>query len=243
MFIPRPPQIPARHRPRGFTILHEDPDLLVINKDPGLLTMSLHRDQTATAEALLTRYLRKGNSASRHRAWLVHRLDRETSGLLVFAKSERIQETLKGQWETTRKFYLAAVHGCPDPKQGEWANYLAENEDQFVHIVAHRGKGKLARTAYRVIKETRTISLLRIDLITGRKNQIRVQAAAAGHPVAGDPKYGIKDRFGSRMALHARTLSFIHPHRRERVTFQTEIPEYFVQLAGGLSESDWDRES
>lgn len=242
MFKPTPPHIPARHRPRGFTIVHEDHDLLVVDKEPGSLTMSNHEDNRTTVEALLTRYLRKGNARSKHQAWVVHRLDRATSGLLVFAKSYAVQQALKNNWETTRKFYLAAVHGHLEQKCGELASYLAEDDNQFVRTVAHRGLGALARTTYTVIKETPTLSILRVQLVTGRKNQIRVQFADHGHPVAGDPKYGIKDRFKERMALHARTLSFPHPHRKERVTFETPIPEYFLRLAGGLTEADWNKE-
>lgn len=241
MFKPTPPHLPARHRPRGFTIIHEDHDLLVIDKDPGTLTMSNHEDNRSTVEALLTRYLRKGNARSRHQAWLVHRLDRATSGLLVFAKSYVVQQSLKTHWEATRKLYLAVVHGHLEKKSGELASYLAEDDDQFVRTVAHRGLGALARTQYSVIKETPALSVLRVQLVTGRKNQIRVQFADLGHPVAGDPKYGIKDRFKERMALHARTLSFPHPHRKERVTFETPIPEYFLRLAGGLTEAEWNK--
>ena len=241
MFTPSPPRIPARHRPRGFTIVHEDHDLLVVDKEPGVLTMSTHADNGATVEQGLTRYLRKGGARSRHQAWLVHRLDRATSGLLVFAKSEAVQRKLKDHWETTRKLYLAAVHGHLEEKSGELAHYLAEDINQFVRVVAHRGMGTLARAAYTVIKETPELSLLRIQLLTGRKNQIRVQFAHLGHPVAGDVKYGVPDRFRTRMALHARSLSFPHPHTGARVTFETPVPLYFEKLAGGLTEADWNR--
>ena len=241
MFTPSPPRIPSRHRPRGFTIVHEDHDLLVVDKEPGVLTMSTHADNGATVEQGLTRYLRKGGARSRHQAWLVHRLDRATSGLLVFAKSEAVQRKLKDHWETTRKLYLAAVHGHLEEKSGELAHYLAEDINQFVRVVAHRGMGTLARAAYTVIKETPELSLLRIQLLTGRKNQIRVQFAHLGHPVAGDVKYGVPDRFRTRMALHARSLSFPHPHTGARVTFETPVPLYFEKLAGGLTEADWNK--
>ena len=241
MFTPSPPRIPSRHRPRGFTIVHEDHDLLVVDKEPGVLTMSTHADNGATVEQGLTRYLRKGGARSRHQAWLVHRLDRATSGLLVFAKSEAVQRKLKDHWETTRKLYLAAVHGHLEEKSGELAHYLAEDINQFVRVVPHRGLGTLARAAYTVIKETPELSLLRIQLLTGRKNQIRVQFAHLGHPVAGDVKYGVPDRFRTRMALHARSLSFPHPHTGARVTFETPVPLYFEKLAGGLTEADWNK--
>lgn len=236
MFKPSPPSIPARYKPRGLEILHEDKDLLVVEKEPGLLTMSYHRDDTSSAAALLTKYLRKGSSRSERQAWVVHRLDRETSGLLVFAKSESVQRALKENWSATEKIYLAAVHGALKEKSGELSSYLAENDAQFVRVVAETTPGaRLCRTAYTVIHETGELSLLRIRLLTGRKNQIRVQFAHCGHPVAGDPKYDRKDRFHERMALHALLLAFDHPTRRERVEFCTPVPPYFLKLAPGLT--------
>ncbi len=221
---------PSRGRRGRFQILHEDQDLLVICKDPGLLTNSYKGDRKPTAERMLTGYLRKGSSRSWIRAYTVHRLDRETSGLLIFAKSEAVQQKLKENWKAVEKHYTAVVHGSIDEKNGKFASYLAENDDQFVYSTGDAAKGKWSETLYRVVKETPRFSLLDITLLTGRKNQIRVHLAEAGHPVAGDAKYGKKRDRVTRMALHARTLSFPHPHNGRRMVFEAPVPVAILGL-------------
>lgn len=221
---------PSRGRRGRFEILYEDQDLLVICKDPGLLTVSYKGDRKATAERMLTGYLRKGSSRSWIRAYTVHRLDRETSGLLIFAKSEAVQQKLKENWKAVEKHYTAVVHGSIDEKNGKFASYLAENDDQFVYSTPDAAKGKWSETLYRVVKETPRFSLLDITLLTGRKNQIRVHLAEAGHPVAGDAKYGKKRDRVARMALHARTLSFPHPHNGRRMVFEAPVPAAVLGL-------------
>jgi len=230
-----------RHRPRGLDVLYDDADIIVVNKEPGLLTMSFHKDQPNTAERILTDYVRKGSSRSKKRVFVVHRLDRESSGLLVFAKTYPVQQRLKDNWREAEKLYLAAVHGHLSEKAGIIESYLAEDEDQFVASVDDPKKGKFAQTAYCVIKETRQLSFLKIRLLTGRKNQIRVHLAEKGHPVAGDRKYGRKDKPYERLYLHAKSIAFNHPHRGERMGFNTQIPEFFKKIAGGLDESDWEK--
>jgi tRNA pseudouridine32 synthase/23S rRNA pseudouridine746 synthase/23S rRNA pseudouridine1911/1915/1917 synthase len=230
---------PRRHRPRGLEILHEDRDLIVVNKEPGVLTMGTRRDEAFTAENVLNDYVRKGCARSSKHVFLVHRLDRETSGVLLFAKSEEAQQRLKDNWKSTEKYYLAAVRGCLKVRSGVFSSYLAENENQFVYSVADPSKGKLSQTAYAVTKATPTLSLVKIKLLTGRKNQIRVQFAEHGHAVIGDAKYGTRDPFRDRLCLHAKSIAFNHPHSGKRLFFDTPFPEVFSRLAGGLDESDW----
>lgn len=225
-----PPEIPARHRPRELRILHEDRDVLVINKDAGLLTMSFRPDERRTAEEVLNHYLRKGNPRSAARVYLVHRLDRETSGLLVFAKSSRAQVRLKETWAETEKEYAAVVQGKLAEKSGILTTQLQEDEDQFVRVVDDPGKGRLAQTKYEVLWETPRASGLRVWLVTGRKNQIRVQFAHIGHPVLGDRKYGPASG-GGRMALHARRLRFPHPHDGQPMEFEAPLPDFMVRMA------------
>ena len=222
---------PRKHRPRGLEILYEDRDLLVINKEPGLLTMSFHRDEPMTAERILTGYLRKGAARSRLRAFVVHRLDRETSGLLVFAKSEKVQQQLKEAWKTVDKEYLAIVHGSLQEKSGTLSGYLAEDENQFVRSVGQT-EGRWSETQYEVVRESQLFSELKINLLTGRKNQIRVQFAEIGHPVVGDTKYGKNGRKFERMALHSRRLSFNHPFNGKRMAFEAPPPPFFGRLMG-----------
>jgi RluA family pseudouridine synthase len=234
-------RLPKRHRPRGIEIVHDDRDILVVSKEPGLLTMSFHKDQENTAERILTGYVRKGNSRSKKKVFVVHRLDRESSGLLVFAKTYPIQQRLKDNWKNTEKLYLAAVHGHLEPKSSIIETYLAEDEDQFVASTDAPGKGKLAQTRYWVISETRNLSIVKIKLLTGRKNQIRVHFAEKGHPIIGDPKYGRPDTRYERLALHAKFLAFNHPHHGKQMMFNTAIPDFFKKLAPGLDESDWEK--
>jgi len=232
-------QPPRKHRPRGVEILHEDRDLLVVNKAPGVLTTGTRRDEAFTAENVLSDYLRKGCARSNKHVFLVHRLDRETSGVLLFAKSEQAMESLKANWKATEKLYLAAVRGHLKDKTGVFSSYLAENEDLYVYSVDDPSQGKLSQTAYAVIKETPSLSLVKIRLLTGRKNQIRVHFSENGHPVVGDPKYGRNDPFRERLCLHAKSIAFDHPHTGKRLFFDTPIPEAFKRLGQGLDEPDW----
>jgi len=222
---------PARkHQPRGLPILHEDRDILVVVKPAGMLTVGTERDKTRTAHYLLNDYVRKGDPKSRNRVYVVHRLDQETSGILLFAKSESAKEFLQTHWEETEKHYLAVIHGRMDPKEGTITSCLVENAAQRVYSTAAPGQGKLSRTAYKVLKETRHFSLVDIHLLTGRKHQIRVQFAEKGHAVVGDRKYGNDDHAFKRLALHARSISFVHPFNGRRMAFNTDMPEDFVRL-------------
>lgn len=215
---------------RDLAILYEDQDLLVVCKEPGLLTNSFEGDRNPTAERLLTAYLRKGSNRAWIRAYTVHRLDRETSGLLIFARSAAVQQQLKDNWKAVEKRYTAVVHGQLAQKSGTISGYLAEDADQFVHSTPDAAGGKWSETRYIVVKETRRFSLLDITLLTGRKNQIRVHLAEAGHPVAGDRKYGRKGDRTARMALHARALAFPHPHDGRPMRFEAPVPAAIMAL-------------
>ncbi|MBN2164576.1 MAG: RluA family pseudouridine synthase [Pontiellaceae bacterium] len=225
---------PRRHRSLNLEILFEDRDILVVNKATGLLTWSPHRDQQQTAERILTNYLRKGSARSRLRAFTVHRLDRETSGLLVFAKSERVQQQLKNNWRDVEKRYFAVVHGLLEQKSGTFSCYLAEDRDQFVYVTKDKQAGKWAECGFRVLKESANRSAVEVELQTGRKNQIRVQFADAGYPILGDRKYGRKEDRCERMALHAMHLEFDHPFSGRRMVFDSPPPENLLCLVGGM---------
>ncbi|TAK06725.1 RluA family pseudouridine synthase [bacterium] len=224
----------AKLLPKGLVILHEDRDILVVDKPPGLLTMGTDTDKTRTAYFILTDYVRKGYSKSRSRIFIVHRLDRETSGILVFAKNMEAKLCLQDQWKETEKKYLAVVHGQCDRKSETITTYLAENKAHFVYSTSDTRKGKLSHTAYKVLKQTTDFALLEVDLLTGRKHQIRVHLAAIGHPVVGDQKYGKGNKARKRLALHARSISFRHPFSGKQLTFETKVPVYFNQLVGNL---------
>jgi RluA family pseudouridine synthase len=219
-----------KHRPRGLPILHEDKDIIVVDKPAGLLTIGTNREKSRTAHYLLNDYVRKGNSKSRNRVYVVHRLDKDTSGVLVFAKSERAKKILQENWGNTEKRYLAIVHGRLTAKEGTISSYLVENKAQRVYSTSDASKGKLSHTAYKVLRESKGFSLVDIHLLTGRKHQIRVHFAEQGHPVAGDRKYGNKDIDSKRLALHASSISFVHPVTHNLMTFDTVVPQDFIRL-------------
>ena len=224
-----------KRQPKGLTILHEDKDILVVEKPAGLLTIGTERNKSRTVHYLLNDYVRKGNPKSRNRVYVVHRLDQDTSGILLFAKSEPAKKFLQEHWEQTDKYYLAIVQGQLTPEEGMISTYLAENTAHKVYSTADTTKGKLSRTAYKVVKKTKALSLVEIHLLTGRKHQIRVHFAEKGHPVVGDSKYG-RGKIGSkRLALHARSIIFTHPFSGKQMTFDTGMPGDFVRLLGKLS--------
>ena len=220
--------------PHGLAILHEDGDILVVDKPAGLLTIGTERDKSRTAYYVLTDYVRKGCARSRNRVFIVHRLDRETSGILVFAKNEAAKLRLQGAWGETEKSYLAVVHGRCEKSAETITTYLAENRAHVVYSTPDPAQGKLARTAYKVLKQTKTFSLLEVNLLTGRKNQIRVHLAGIGHPIVGDRKYGREKDPYPGLALHARSISFSHPVSGQRLTLAAKVPAYFHKLVGAI---------
>lgn len=237
---------PRKYHPKGITFLYEDRDILVVDKASGLLTVSSEKVRENTAYFLLNNYVRKGNAKSPHRVFIVHRLDRDTSGVLVFAKSEQAKRFLQDQWGDFQKSYYAVVEGEPPQQEGIITSYLAENRIHKVFSTTDRKKGKLSRTAYKVLKQGQGNSLLEINLLTGRKNQIRVHLADAGCPVFGDRKYRPEQdeesknskpspskgsgRKRTRLALHSAALTLVHPHTKKEMTFDTMIPPYFESL-------------
>lgn len=221
---------PKKYQPKGLTILHEDHDILVVDKSSGLLTVSTETVKEQTAYYLLTDYVRKGVQKSTNRIFIVHRLDRETSGVLVFAKHEPAKRYLQEEWPRFTKRYAAVVHGTLPEKEGVITSYLAENSIHKMYSVDDPKKGKLARTGYKVVKESKNFTLLEINLLTGKKNQIRVHFAEQGHPVVGDKTYGPKVKGIKRLTLHAVSLTILHPHTKEELTFATKVPAYFDSL-------------
>ena len=221
---------PRRHVPKGLSILYEDRDILVVDKSSGLLAVSTEKVRENTAYYLLTAYVRKGNQKSRRRVLIVHRLDRDTSGVMVFAKDETAKRFLQEAWPEFQKKYYALVHGTPRQKDDVITSYLAENSAHRMYSVSDPKKGKLARTGYKVLKTSEKYTLLEIDLLTGRKNQIRVQLADLGCPVVGDKKYGLKEKGIKRLTLHAASITIRHPFSKEEMTFETDLPVYFKTL-------------
>ena len=223
-----------------FPILFEDDDVLVIEKPAGLLATHtklvgrLARESQFTAENILNDYVRKGQAKSKKRVWLVHRLDRETSGVMMFAKTEEVAEKFRADWASlTEKTYLARVEGLLEEESGTFESYLLEDADGYrVRSVAapderRTARGartpKLARTEWRRLSTTDGTTLVEVKLKTGRKNQIRVHFSEAGHPVIGDEKYG--GERASRLYLHALSLRFRHPRTGEWLEFTAPPPK------------------
>lgn len=223
---------PKKYQPKGLTILYEDRDIIVVEKPGGLLTIGTERDKSRTAHTILNEYVRKGDPRSRNRIYIVHRLDRDTSGILIFARSEAAKTFLQSHWQETEKRYLTIVYGSLTPKTGTISSYLAENGAFTVYSTPDQTAGKLSHTEYEILKEAKGFSLLEIHLLTGRKHQIRVHLSEKGHPVVGDRKYGKgNDPYGT-LALHARSISFSHPVSGKRLSFETGIPDFFIRLVG-----------
>ena len=208
-----------------FPILYEDRDVIVIDKPAGMLTTHTRAKESNTAEEWLNDYVRKGQAKSRLHVWLVHRLDRETSGVMMFAKSEAVAEAFRANWnELTEKTYLARVEGELAEDKGVFESYLQEDSDGYkVRSVPVPSKPpkpsklsklpklpKLARTEWRKLGIEDGTTLVEVSLKSGRKNQIRVHFSEAGHPVVGDVKYGAQK--ASRLYLHSARLRFKHPH-------------------------------
>lgn len=225
---------PAKYQPKGLTVLYEDKDIIVVEKPCGLLSIGTDRDKSRTVHTILNDYVRKGNPHSRNRVYIVHRLDRETSGILILAKSEAAKTFLQGHWQETDKRYLTVVYGSLTPKAGTISSYLTENSAFTVYSTPDPKLGKLSHTEFRVLKESKGFSLLEIHLLTGRKHQIRVHLSEKGHPVVGDRKYGKGNDAYATLALHASSISFTHPVSGSHLTFETGIPDFFSRLVGKI---------
>jgi RluA family pseudouridine synthase len=228
------PALRHRFAARDLAIVYEDKDILVVDKPVGLLAVATPWEKRQTAHSVLTEYIRKGCGRSRKQLFVVHRLDRDTSGLLIFAKSEEAMLRLKDRWKEFEKKYLAVVNGRLQKDSGIIASYLAEDQDLMMYSTPDSSQGKLAKTAYRVLKTTPRYSLLEVTLLTGRKNQIRVHMADIGHPIVGDAWYGKEGDTQPRMALHAWSLSFRHPFSGKPLAFTSDVPAFFRKLVGQI---------
>jgi 23S rRNA pseudouridine1911/1915/1917 synthase len=222
-------------------VLYEDDVLIAVNKPPGLLTVPLPRqaDRTSVQE-ILGEHLR---TRGRRRALAVHRIDRDTSGVVVFATRRDAQERLKEQFRgrAPERIYLAVVYGAPAPEQGSWRDTLAWDPEE---LIQRRGdpadrRARDARSDYRVVERFGSASLLEVRLVTGRRNQIRIQAGLHGHPLVGEQQYAaradaIRRIDFSRQALHAFRLALLHPLSGQRLRFEAPLPHDFAALLSRL---------
>lgn len=219
-----------RNLPTGLSILHEDADVIVVIKDNGLLTVATERERETTAQAYLNVYL--GQKKGEDRIHVVHRLDRETSGVLVFAKNAYAREQLKEQFaeHTVDRMYIAIIEGKIDPPAGTFQSWLRERRDLKMVSGPEHPEAKFAVTHYRTAQTNGRFSMLEVTLETGRKNQIRAHLSEAGHPIVGDRMYGSEINPLSRLGLHAKILGFEHPVTRKRMVFTAPLPKSFRDI-------------
>lgn len=209
-------------------ILYEDSDLIVVTKPSGLLTVATAKHEKNTLYNKVKEYLKKSNP--RNKVFIVHRLDRETSGIVVFAKNEHMKNALQVKWNSlvkTRR-YMAIVSGHMTEKEGIIHTWLKENKNKIVYSTKNRVEGKEAITEYKVVKENNQLSLLEVYIKTGRKNQIRAHLKEVGYPILGDTKYGgLKS---DRVYLHNDQLVLKHPINGKELSFKLELPVNFKKL-------------
>ena len=215
---------------REYTIEYEDQHIIVIYKATGLLSIATENEKRATAYSLLSQHVKKQNKD--HKIFIVHRLDRETSGLMLFAKSEPVKNKLQEQWTDTviNRTYIALVEGAVKKEEGTITSYLSEDKIFRMHSSIAPGRGQKAITHFSVLKKNDAYSLLKVNLETGRKNQIRIHMQELGHSIVGDNKYGAVSNPIKRLGLHAQELSFIHPVTGKKMNFETKIPRAFLKL-------------
>ena len=210
-----------------FPVLYDDQEVIVIDKPAGIATSSV--DGSANIQWTISEYL-KDKSKGTVRTYVVHRLDKEVSGVLILAKSEKAMDAIKDRWDETEKHYYALVEGSPKDPEGTVTSWLSEDHTQKMHSVKESPNAKLSITHYKTIRKVDKNSLLDVKTATGRKNQIRVHMSDIGCPIVGDWKYGASKEFIRRIRLHAYSISFPHPVTGKLVTVESPMPKGFLSL-------------
>lgn len=215
---------------RELEIVYEDAELIVIEKPAGLLSIGTDKEKRATAYSLLSDYVKQQDPENK--LFVVHRLDRETSGLMMFAKNDEIKFHLQEMWANTviERNYIAVVEGYVKDDEGVITSYLVEGKTFVMHSSQNPKAGKKAITNFTTLQRKRGYSLLKVNLDTGRKNQIRVHMQDIGHSIVGDRKYGATGSPLKRLGLHAQQLSFSHPLSGKKLFFESKIPEEFMRI-------------
>lgn len=213
---------------KKLNIVYEDKEIIIINKPSKMLTISTDKKFERNLYSEVREYVKK--KYPKNKIFIVHRLDKDTSGLIVFAKNENAKYFLQNNWDKFIKKYYAVVEGEVSERKKLLENYLAETKTLQVYITKDKRIGKLAKTSYEVIRNKGKYSLLDIQIFTGRKNQIRVQLSNINNPIVGDKKFGSKVNPVGRMLLHAYYLKLIHPGTKKEMEFETSLPKEFEKI-------------
>ena len=221
---------PVPRLPAGMVIRFEDESVIVIEKPANLLSVATDAGNDETAYSALNEYVRRDRRQRQARIWIVHRLDRETSGLMVYARTESAKRTLQENWGLASKRYFAVTDGLPPQETGTLHHHLDESNAFRVHVSRRSEKTREAITHYRLVRRTARRALFELTLETGRRHQIRVQLAEIHCPIVGDPKYHPAGAEGKRMALHSCALSFPHPVSGQRISFESALPAELERL-------------
>ncbi len=212
---------------KKLNILYEDKSIIVISKPSRLLTIGTNKEHNNTLYRKVSEYVKKQHKSNK--IFIVHRLDKDTSGIIIFAKTEQVKRILQRNWDKFKRKYIALVEG--KVYKGETIkNYLAETKTLKTYITNDKKIGKLAITKYKPIKSNKEYTLLDIEILTGRKNQIRVHMESINHPIVGDKKYNSKKNPIRRMCLHATYLDFMHPITNKKIVINDNYPNIFDKL-------------
>lgn len=211
-------------------IIYEDDDIIVINKPAGMLAVATDDEKEKTAYHTITEYVKRKNQ--NNRIFIVHRLDRDTSGILLFAKNDKVKYDLQDNWNEYVKYrgYCAVVEGQPEEDKGRIESWLKQTDSMLVYSSRVKGDGKLSITNYEVKRSSRDYSLVAVNIETGRKNQIRAHFSGMGCPIAGDKKYGAKTNPIHRLALHADRLVIYIPHLGKEMEWRLPVPPRFLYM-------------
>jgi 23S rRNA pseudouridine1911/1915/1917 synthase len=217
--------ITFRKKYQDIFILYEDAVILAAYKPHNMLTVSDLKEKEKTLYFKVSSYVKEKNKKAK--IFVVHRLDLETSGIVIFAKSKEVQEMLQNHWKDVKRYYVAVLHGKVE--SGILKYYLMEDKNLFVHVTNKSKSSKLAITKYSLLAYKKDYSLVQIQIESGRKHQIRVSFKEINHPILGDRKYGIKDSF-KHLYLCANEICFVHPKTKEKIHIKLEVPKEFIKL-------------
>jgi len=222
--------IKKKTKKKKLDIIYEDKEIIVINKPSKQLCIATDKDKEHTLYSEVSSYVKKQNP--KNKIFIVHRLDKDTSGIVLFAKNEVLKRKLQDNWENVAKTreYIAIVDGKMEHKKDCLKDYLKESKTLQVYVTEDTKNGKLAITNYEVLKNTKVYSMLKVNISTGRKNQIRVQLANINHPIVGDKKYKSRNNPLGRLGLHASKLEVVHPVTKKTMVFESRVPVIFDKM-------------